>query len=724
MSILRPDRPIRTSRTDLLDRGPLVTAIAEQILHAPKRNTATSIALNAPWGAGKSSFLNLLEEALDSPADTGTSAATQSTRPIVIRFNPWLFGTIEQLIQMFFADLARAIDATSPSTKNENPSYYSKLAGLLDDYGHFIAAASTFFANGPATLASLLVTTTKAAGLSFSSTSKKERKPSLSQQKDAINRQFKKLPHRIVVFIDDVDRLEPDLTALFFRMVRLSANFTNVVYVLAFDRAVVESHLAHDSPAFGREYLEKIIQVSYNIPSPHPTIIPSILRCELASTRRSIEESVMDGTRYERLFNDRRYNKVFDAGFSQHFSTVRSIKRYVNGLCLTLPPVAGDVDIVDFYVIELVRLFYPDIYVAINQNKDMLLRFRSQDVERTDWLGSLRHSSIPPHLYPSLCSLLRILFPGLAAQRLNDQDEEAIRLRWQHDKRVCSDAAFDRFFSLSGALTKTAKAEYLIENVVNNVEEIQDVIEHARKTGGIAELLGAIQDQDLSPAQASAVAMAICKSDPRDDLQLRDEQDSYELLGCVVKHCMTCYGAGNELAFLTDLIASMECGGSLFVGSKIIEEVSNLDSLVGQYADQVRDEVTEKIIRCAESDQFWDGTRWYYLIGVARRLGGENNVLRLVESRVMANRTPQSGVVWHDDRLLRFCEMFPEAVSADRERFENGTREEHIDGWLPVGARDRVVKLASSSADDNAIRAKAVIRQLWPDHQEDEETLA
>ena len=283
MSTLRPDRPIRGSEADLLGRGSLVSAIVKQIQAAPHDGKGITMGLNAQWGAGKSSFLNLLRERLTSEGATEGSDGESGQKPIVIRFNPWLFGSIEQLTRMFFTDLAREVGQREAGTD---------LGKLLEQFGNLVAAASTVFPTGASELAKLLAQGAKKFGKAA------QKPPSLNRQKTDINDALARFGRRVVVFIDDVDRLEPDLTTLFFRMVRLNANFNNVVYVLAFDRQVVEQHMAHGAPGFGREYLEKIIQVSYNIPPPHPRIIPSLLKDEIVDVRRAIEKTVFGDDRY------------------------------------------------------------------------------------------------------------------------------------------------------------------------------------------------------------------------------------------------------------------------------------------------------------------------------------------------------------------------------------------------------------------------------------------
>ena len=694
MSTLRPDRPISGGHADLLERGTLVNAIVNQILAAPNDGKAITIGLHAQWGAGKSSFLNLLQERLNTVGASARPDADGNTNPIVIRFNPWLFGSIEQLIRMFFADLAREVDQREPALE---------VGKLLEAFGVIVAAASTVFPTGASELAKLLATKAKLLGQAA------QKPPSLDQQKAAINDALSRSPRRIVVFIDDVDRLEPDLTTLFFRMVRLSANFNNVIYVLAFDRAVVERHLAHDSPGFGREYLEKIIQVSYNIPPPHPRIIPCLLKDEMTQVRRAIERTVFDDKRYDRLFDTRRYDLVFRNDFAEHFATVRSIKRYVNALRLTLPPVAGQVDLVDFYVIELIRLLYPDVYLEITQHKDMLLHPDADDdivTKRRQWLGKLRKSSIPAHLCDSVQSLLCVLFPYLVESESDTRDEAAIRSRWANDRRVCSPSAFDRFFSLAGEEGEAVEIRASIELGVTSDTGIQELFQYARRTGTIGDILHALRNHQLARREAMRVAMAICASDTRDDLQLPDVRDSYQLIGDVVKHCMERFGQGNEFRFLSALIAA---DGPLFTISKVFEEIQQLQVVVGQNAPRLRENLGGRILADAGREGFWDGNRWYYLLCVARRLGFVQEVLEEVERRVVERRDGRD--VWQDDRLLRFWEMFPEVVQEDRERGGPAGGVEDIESWLPEEAIDRLKTLVDKGGEDGN-RAKALVRRL------------
>ncbi|MDQ3053375.1 MAG: KAP family NTPase [Actinomycetota bacterium] len=92
-----------------------------------------------------------------------------------------------------------------------------------------------------------------------------KRKGSIAQQRDMLAKELAGLLRPTVVVIDDIDRLESSEIRDIFKLVRLTASFPNVVYLLAFDRARVEDALSQ-SGFDGRAYLEKIMQLGVDLP--------------------------------------------------------------------------------------------------------------------------------------------------------------------------------------------------------------------------------------------------------------------------------------------------------------------------------------------------------------------------------------------------------------------------------------------------------------------------
>ena len=68
----------------------------------------------------------------------------------------------------------------------------------------------------------------------------------------------------MIIFVDDIDRLDIDSMLSMFRLIRLNADFINTIYILSFDRQVAIELLESEQKKFGRKYLEKIIQVPFD----------------------------------------------------------------------------------------------------------------------------------------------------------------------------------------------------------------------------------------------------------------------------------------------------------------------------------------------------------------------------------------------------------------------------------------------------------------------------
>ena len=91
------------------------------------------------------------------------------------------------------------------------------------------------------------------------------RKPKDDTMEGRDRREFR---GRIVVVIDDIDRLTPDEIRLVFRLVKAVANFPQTIYLLAYDGPVITHALGDPGLQDGKDYLDKIVQLSLPLPTP------------------------------------------------------------------------------------------------------------------------------------------------------------------------------------------------------------------------------------------------------------------------------------------------------------------------------------------------------------------------------------------------------------------------------------------------------------------------
>ena len=72
---------------------------------------------------------------------------------------------------------------------------------------------------------------------------------------------------KIVILIDDVDRLEYNELFELLRLIRISANFRNVIFVVAYDKTYIAQLLEDHQIPNGEEYLKKIINLEITLPA-------------------------------------------------------------------------------------------------------------------------------------------------------------------------------------------------------------------------------------------------------------------------------------------------------------------------------------------------------------------------------------------------------------------------------------------------------------------------
>ncbi|MCA9587128.1 MAG: KAP family NTPase [Myxococcales bacterium] len=332
---LSGDRPIESRTQDRLGRSPFALAIAEQILSASPHDGYV-VAIMGPWGAGKTSLLNIIAEAM------------RERDAVVLNFNPWVFSGIEGLVSHFFRELGAQMKGLQTDRLSEIGNALEKYAGVfvpVVGYVPVVGGVAKEVASGAKALGSALAKT-----------------PSLEAQRKTIREKLTSLDTRIVVLIDDLDRLRDEEIREIVKLVRVTADFPNVVYVLAFDRFRVEVALGEDRES-GRAYLEKIVQVSYDLPKAHP---PDIYRLLLTEIDRALERTPHGP------FHESEWADIFVHIIRPLFTTPRDVRRYVNALPPIVRVLGMEVALEDILAMEAVRMFEPEVFANLARSTGLL----------------------------------------------------------------------------------------------------------------------------------------------------------------------------------------------------------------------------------------------------------------------------------------------------------------------------------------------------------------
>ncbi|MBL7066248.1 MAG: hypothetical protein ISS29_00080 [Candidatus Marinimicrobia bacterium] len=448
------DLPIQTPKQDKFNRWPFAQKIAQTIINR-KDTSNMVISILGPWGDGKTSILNLIEYALN-----------ETEFIIPIKFNPWRFEDDKQLIMMFFSVLRE--------TLNIKLGGKEKIGEILEKYAEVILPLDI---SGPGVSIPVGGTLTKVGRMMSGNNP-----DTLKTKFEGILRDNKKC---VVIFMDDIDRLDKDEIHAVFKLVKLTAGFDNLIYILAFDDRMVASALTEkygnnkDDIKAGYSFLEKIVQIPIKAPQiPRFTLLEFF---ELEVNNALYDSNV--------TFNRQMlqpYWQIVINDLSVRITTPRLCKRYANVIRFAATVLKGEVNLVDLLLIEAIRVFYPQLYDSIRNNSNLFLGTRGF-LESTQELRKNAQNTIDEALISyneienaSAKSLITFLFPQIPSILSEMDISNPASEEWYKEKRIASKDYFQRYFSYS--VPKDDVSDTTIENFITSIPklEVEDIVKELR----------------------------------------------------------------------------------------------------------------------------------------------------------------------------------------------------------------------------------------------------
>ncbi len=337
--MLIPDDP---HGQDLLDRDRFAFQIANEVLTYMKVNTSSLVfGIHGPWGSGKSVFIQLVRKHLNAEIANLEEPPRRwwqrffplkpKQRHLIVEFNPWAFSGSADLQAVFLKELANKIGRWWVKGRRQLSRLAQKFI-WVDNFG----------GRGVVTGLSRIVDV------------------SIDQMKDSLNKTILKSQRKLIVIMDDIDRLRPSEILTVLQLVKMNANFANTVFFIAFDKDVV-CHAIEQEYGYkdGEGYLEKMIQVDYSLPAILPENLEAIFFDRLQQFIR-VNEIDLDIKAITFLW-------LID-GLHDYFRKIRDIHRFFNALSIRSSTIYRDVDFKEFMLVEVIRIFDNHSYETIKHN--------------------------------------------------------------------------------------------------------------------------------------------------------------------------------------------------------------------------------------------------------------------------------------------------------------------------------------------------------------------
>lgn len=318
--------------------------LSERIDSTDIGNEAFAVGVAGSWGTGKTTFLKAFKKEL-------------SKNVIFFDFVPWNCHSASSINDDFFSKFRDVLSVHVDPFLSKPVSSYARHLNTINRMDPWWAFVRNIF---------LAHTETDTETL-----------------KNRIADSLKSFEKKIVVFIDDIDRLEKDELFEVLRLIRNTANLPNLVYVVTYDKDYVVSLLAAKGISSPNLYLEKIFNVE--------VMLPKVTRFDLLCTLYEDLELMIPIEVVQDI-----KDKVSELGLSYTvchlLKNFREIKRFARQFAMHYTFVINnlreeDICNSDFFLLELIRYADFKVYSALRDDPSKILTWAKNSQPKSTALG-------------------------------------------------------------------------------------------------------------------------------------------------------------------------------------------------------------------------------------------------------------------------------------------------------------------------------------------------
>ncbi len=459
------DGPLTRLDEDRLDRKRFCADLASALAGWKGRESLV-VSLCGEWGSGKTTIKNFVIQELEK----------KDLKPIVGKFNPWQWTGQDKLLTGLLDELARLIDRPEITGQNEKLLLKFKVWAAAMELGKgLIKAARPIFAPfwllAGTNLAGLLllwgVSAQAVATLSFIATMlvavlssipginesvikflearQASRQKTIEELRLEVAQEMQTLDRPIIIFIDDIDRLNNDEVKQLIQLVKANVHFPKLIYCLLYQKDIVAAALKTIISDDGDRYLQKIVQVQFDVPRPPKILLQRIFTTDL--------EKILNQSGIEIVQDLERWNELFPAPLWGYFRNVRDIKRFLSAFefyfNMHLNDRVLEVNPIDLIAVETLRMFDHPAFLRVGASffAAGIQAFNLFDEAQVtkDFSAQIQlivndgdRSAEKKEL---LESTLKFLFPQAQSQGRSGSEQD-----WLLGLRICHPNHFDKYF--------------------------------------------------------------------------------------------------------------------------------------------------------------------------------------------------------------------------------------------------------------------------------------
>lgn len=349
LNVITADMPLNTIEEDEFGRKKLYESFIDLIKENATYTSSLSIGVVNRWGEGKTSFLKFLREDLKTDNNT-----------IVIEFNPWYSTNSDNLTIDFFQSLDQVI-SEYVYTGDMIRKYAKNLTNINSVFNPFKYIPEIWIGDKPN-----------------------------RQYFESVNNLIKRLDKRIIVIIDDMDRLDHKEVFSVFQVIRNSGAFCNTMFITPIDKEYVIKSLAESKIPNPEDYIKKMFDVEISLPAISKAQLVNSFHRHLKTNLKSLEKLTDEDEKkfcdqIEKILSDStlkhfsvsKYSTI-NKFFFAHLRNKRDLIRYTNALVFSLKSAHQIVYLPDMLLLELIKYLNVDVYMKLFENTHYLTQ-RNED---------------------------------------------------------------------------------------------------------------------------------------------------------------------------------------------------------------------------------------------------------------------------------------------------------------------------------------------------------
>ncbi len=360
-------------RKDELNRWHFCRQVGNLLL-ASGGSDGIVVSIEGEWGSGKSSVLRMIRCCIDAQKQNAqhecpnrtkgvlgllrrlrgqrltSSSDSTTSAPILVEFNPWLVGAADHMVQVFMAQIASEIGHVSKSEKA------TEAAQKLIAYSQLLEPLKWIPGAEPWT--SIVKGVIESTGRGVSQVAELH-KLNVSQRRDDLKASLRYLARKIIIFIDDIDRLPPAEVFQIVRSIQAVSDLPGCSFVIALDPHYTENALRSaanfDNPG---QYLDKLIQLRLALPHLNQADLATYFQDRFF---KSLPSSQLNDFQAEQ----QRLGMILRLGVLPLVQTPRDVIRIINRFLFVLSKCGNEVCWGDLLGLQAIAIILPAVYTHI-----------------------------------------------------------------------------------------------------------------------------------------------------------------------------------------------------------------------------------------------------------------------------------------------------------------------------------------------------------------------